>query len=270
MSRPPEPTARHERQEPQTPPDSGISLQTLVIASLSSVVAAVIINQVWRPGTIIAAAMTPVIVTITQEVLKRPAQTVTAVREKAAVVTPAAARVADRRRGATTPPPPPAPPREDPFGLWEQPRPSRRRRNIGLALAAGLVAFVVGAFALTSVEAVFGGAFGGNDDRFTYWGGSDRDASPSREDAEDGGTSTTEPDAGGDATTPDAQPTPSTGDQAPDTPTTDDPAEPPATTPTTPAAPGGAGGQQAPAQPQPQPQPEAQPEPAPATPPAQP
>src|SRR4051794_13483160 len=50
----------------------GLSLQTLVVAAAASAVAAIVVSPLWKDGTVIAAAMTPVIVTIVKEMLQRP------------------------------------------------------------------------------------------------------------------------------------------------------------------------------------------------------
>src|SRR3954470_5876656 len=49
-----------------------LSLQTLVVAAGASASAAVVVSHLWKDGTVIAAAMTPVIVAILKEVLARP------------------------------------------------------------------------------------------------------------------------------------------------------------------------------------------------------
>ncbi|MEA2451226.1 MAG: hypothetical protein QOG63_3158, partial [Thermoleophilaceae bacterium] len=45
----------------------GLSLQTLVIAALASGVAAILVSHVWKGGTVLAAAMTPVFVSVIKE-----------------------------------------------------------------------------------------------------------------------------------------------------------------------------------------------------------
>src|SRR2546423_620105 len=50
----------------------GLSLQTLVIAAAASGVAAIVVSHLWKDGTVIAAAMTPVVVSIVKEMLARP------------------------------------------------------------------------------------------------------------------------------------------------------------------------------------------------------
>src|SRR3954452_7480546 len=49
-----------------------LSLQTLVIAAAASAAAAVIVSHLWKDGTVVAAAMTPVIVAIVKEMPARP------------------------------------------------------------------------------------------------------------------------------------------------------------------------------------------------------
>ena len=134
-------------------PDNGggLSLQTLVIASLSSLAAALVVHKVWQGGAILGAAITPVIVALVSEGLRKPAQVVTA----------------RTGRNAVNPPPVVAPERDDTFGIWEEQRKQaspRRRLHIGLAVATGLVAFVIAGFFLTGAELVLGGA--SKNDRF--------------------------------------------------------------------------------------------------------
>ena len=52
------------------------SLTTLTIASLSSAAAAVVVHHLWRAGTILGAAATPVLVTLFAEALRRPVERV--------------------------------------------------------------------------------------------------------------------------------------------------------------------------------------------------
>ena len=58
----------------------GLSAKTLLIAGAASAAAALVIPMLWRPGTVFAAAMTPVVVALVTEVLRRPVETVSAVR----------------------------------------------------------------------------------------------------------------------------------------------------------------------------------------------
>lgn len=55
-----------------------LSVRTLVIASISSAVAAVVVSQFWKGGTAPAAALTPVIVSLVSELLHKPTQAISA------------------------------------------------------------------------------------------------------------------------------------------------------------------------------------------------
>ena len=179
---------------------SGISIQTLAISAAAAVAAAVVVPLVWERGTLVAAAMTPVIVALVSEGLRHPAEKL-----------PTATSRASRRPGdAATGPEPfdPLPEEErgastlddDPFRLRERP-PIRRRWR--LAVATGLVAFVLAVTALTLSELVFGGSATRDSGRTTFFGGG-------REEPE--ATATPAPDATPEATpegtvTPEATPT---------------------------------------------------------------
>lgn len=141
------------QQHPQAQPTSGPRPLTLAIASASSVVAAIVVSKIWGPGTIIGAAVTPVIVTLVGELLKKPAEKITVVR-----VSPTGTEVHERtapsspsERGAS-PSSPSAP------GMSARSEHRSLRRPLTIALATGLLAFVIGAVVLTSSELVFGSA----------------------------------------------------------------------------------------------------------------
>ena len=55
---------------------SGVSLQTLIIASIASAAAAYGASRIWGTGTLISAAVTPVVVALVSEFLRRPVETV--------------------------------------------------------------------------------------------------------------------------------------------------------------------------------------------------
>jgi hypothetical protein len=67
-------------------PGSGVSLQTLIIASVASAVASFAVSRIWGAGTLISAAVTPVIVALVAEFLRRPVQTVAATAKKVPTV----------------------------------------------------------------------------------------------------------------------------------------------------------------------------------------
>ena len=54
----------------------GLSVTTLLVASGSAAAAAVIVPLFWDRGSLVAAAITPVIVTLTSEALKKPVEKV--------------------------------------------------------------------------------------------------------------------------------------------------------------------------------------------------
>lgn len=190
---------------------SGISIQTLVISSAAAVAAAVIIPTFWEQGTLVATAMTPVIVALVSEGLRRPAEKITAVTPR--VVRPRPRGGAGGPKSFDPLPPPerveePALTEQDPFGLRERPP---LRRHWRLAVATGVAAFVVAVGALTVSELVFGGPATRDSGRTTFFGRSEATPTP-----------TATPDATPEATT-EATPTPEV------TPTPTETAEPTAT-----------------------------------------
>ncbi len=224
------------QQDSQEQPSSGPSLLTLLVASASSVVAAIVVSRIWGPGTIIGAAATPVIVTFVGELLKKPAEKITVVR-----VSPTGTQV--HERAAPTSPPserggPLSPPSAS--GMAARSEHRSRRRPLIIALATGLVAFVIGAVVLTSSELVFGDASvasGGK--RTTVFGGHAEKRSSSRKQEPATPTTTatetkttTEP---APARTTTTAPTTSTGTAPPTAPTDSVPTvPPPGTGPTAP------------------------------------
>jgi hypothetical protein len=154
---------------------SGISIQTLVISSAAAVAAAVIVPMVWERGTLIATAMTPVIVALVSEALSRPAERITAVTKTA-------------RRSATgaavrDPGFDPLPPGErevtvrgdDPFGLRKRPK---VRHHWKLALATGAAAFAIAVVAVTMSELVLGGPATRDGGSTTFFSGSRETPTP--------------------------------------------------------------------------------------------
>ena len=158
----------------------GLSVTTLLIASLSSLAAALVVHKFWQGGAILGAAVTPVIVAIVSETLRKPVDAVkartTTVNPPPVVPDPATARARA--------------PREDRFGIWEAPR--KRRLHVGVAIATGLVAFVIAAFFLTGAELVLGGASDG--DKFRVLPGKQEKRERDRGDRERDAPAQTQPD----------------------------------------------------------------------------
>src|SRR5918997_5216492 len=131
---------------------SGISVQTLAISAAAAVAAAVIIPMIWERGTLLATAMTPVIVALVSEGLRKPAEKITA-------VTPLVTRRSATGAAVRTPEFDPLPPGErdvavredDPFGLRSRPP---VRHHWKLALATGAAAFAIAVVGLTMSELV--------------------------------------------------------------------------------------------------------------------
>jgi hypothetical protein len=178
---------------------SGVSIQTLVISALAAVAAAVVVPMIWEKGTLIATAMTPVVVALVSEALRKPAEKITA-------VTPLATRRSGTGAAVRDPDFDPLPPGErdvavredDPFGLRERPR---VRHHWKLALATGAVAFAIAVVGLTASELVLGGPATRESGRTTFIP-SDDEATPTPT-ATPEATETAEP-----TTTPEATPTP--------------------------------------------------------------
>jgi hypothetical protein len=155
----------------------GLSVKTLLIAGASSAIAAVVIPMLWRPGTVFAAAMTPIIVALVSELLHRPVQTVGSVRARRP---PRGAEVLDQPFDEPFDPlaPPSAEELEELPETREAPRAVHRRPLTAsqwkLALATGLAAFAMVAALFTASELLAGDAVTGGG-RTTFFGGGDRD-----------------------------------------------------------------------------------------------
>jgi hypothetical protein len=152
---------------------SGISIQTLLISACAAVAAAVIVPMIWERGTLIATAMTPVIVAVVSEALRKPAEVISTVPSK--LPRRSATGAAVRSPEAFDPLPPterdlePATRPDDPYGLRASPR---MHHHWKIALATGAVAFVIAVVALTGTELVFGGAATKDNGRTTFFGSS--------------------------------------------------------------------------------------------------
>jgi hypothetical protein len=155
---------------------TGLSPKTLLIAGAASATAAIVIPMLWRPGTVFAAAMTPIVVALVTELLHRPVETVSAARGRRP------------RRGDEVldqqfeePFDPLAPPSAEeldalPRTTASTPALHKRKPLTGrqwkLALTTGLAAFAIVAAVLTASELVAGDAVSGGE-RTTFFGGSD-------------------------------------------------------------------------------------------------
>ena len=199
---------------PQPPQrNSGIDVKTLIIASLSSVAAAILVSRIWGAGTIAAAAVTPVIVALTKEALERPADRLSDISTRRRVVVDHDDLVVEEVEPQTG--------EAEAYRVY-----GVRPKHWKIAAITGLLAFLVAAAALTLPELVTGRSVGGGDRGTTIWGGSGGEKKSSSSKT----TSTaTEPAQ----TTPTVTETVTTPTPTTTTPTTE---TPPAQTTTTPPA----------------------------------
>ncbi len=194
------PTAPSGPPAPQR--SGGISLQTLIIASVAAAVTSYVVSRVWGRGTIIGAAATPILVALASEFLRRPVETVSATARR--VPLPVQPTRVHEERGAyaeedptmvTTGRPrrrvPPADggPRVDP-GLVaaeeaEEVPVGRRPMRWDIIAATAAIAFTFVVAIYTVPDLVAGRSITGNGNGTTFFGGS------SSGDPKDDGTTTT-------------------------------------------------------------------------------
>ena len=142
----------------------GLSVTTLLIASASAAAAAVVVPLFWQRGSIVAAAITPVIVTLVSESLRAP---VTKVQEVGVWRRTPEGTAVRQPEGRDFQPADPEEERievdpqhpDDPFGLYEDERGGGgffTRRKVIIALVTGLIAFSIAAVVVTAGELTFG------------------------------------------------------------------------------------------------------------------
>jgi hypothetical protein len=152
------------------PRGGGLDVGTLIIAAISAVVAATVVSRLWQPGTVMATAMTPVLVTLIKEALERPARRVTSIAGRATAVPVAPEEPAPPPRVATY---------DEGLTPMRVYRPQRRvRRRWKLALATGLLAFLIAAAAMTLPELVAGRSVVSSKHDTTIFGGQRQTSSP--------------------------------------------------------------------------------------------
>ena len=138
------------------PRGSGFHVGTLIVAAISAVVAATLVSRLWQPGTVMATAMTPVLVTLVKEALERPARRVSSLAGRSAAV-PVAPPEPDPRPEPIGSPPAVVVTHDDGLTPMRVYRPERRvRRRWKLAVATGLMAFLIAVAAMTLPELVAG------------------------------------------------------------------------------------------------------------------
>ena len=151
-------------------------IRTVGIATIASATAAVVTSQFWIAGTWMAAALTPVLVTLVSELLHKPTEVI------ARRLTTERDSVLPEAGGAGRPPREPddvLPDRartEAPVNVYRSgaPRPRRVRRKVamGAIAATAAIAFGITAVVLTGTELITGGSIGKGDGKTTLLGGS--------------------------------------------------------------------------------------------------
>jgi hypothetical protein len=168
-------TAPYARPDQPHPPARGgdVSLGTLAIAAAASAVAAFVTSQVWAGGTLVSAALSPVIVALVKEGLARPAEKVKTVRlvrgtrgepvEAAGDERPIPAGVAYEAEELTP---------VTVYGRSERRRPRFTRKQLRIAFITGLLAFGIVVVIYTVPELLSGSSIGGGgSSRTTLFGG---------------------------------------------------------------------------------------------------
>jgi hypothetical protein len=185
-----------------------------VIAAVASAAAAIVVSHIWKGGTVIAAAMTPVIVSIVKELLAKPIESdlvrkpVAKIASGSRAVVGAAVptrsgRSQPEQRGhgdplmdgdSLEPPTQPRGPLTDPgmspirtYGASQRRRP---RVHLKVALITGIVAFALAAAALTLPELIFGGAISSHHSTTLFGGGSSKKTSDTTKAKDQKNTST--------------------------------------------------------------------------------
>jgi hypothetical protein len=158
---------------------SRLSPQTLIVASLASLTAAILTSHFWRGGTPIAAALSPVIVAVASELYSRPARRISefssraTTRSRAARNAPAEReRVSVGARSRSEERPQLREPElgSGPIRVYRSEAVGCRRFHLKVVLATAAIAFVIAAAVLTLPELVFGGSVASHG-RTTFFGG---------------------------------------------------------------------------------------------------
>ena len=177
---------------PSSSPSSGIDIKTLWITAASSAAAAFVTSQLWAPGTLAAAAITPVLVALLREGLAKSTDVV-------AKAVPGQGRRAQRAArgpaadaglvgGRPRPPSRSSPIADDPAARVPQPGEiayhgtSRRARHWRVAIVTGLLGFLIAAVVFTVPELLAGESASGGGRDTTLFGGKQRDSAHARRD----------------------------------------------------------------------------------------
>jgi hypothetical protein len=150
----------------ETSRSASVDLPTLVATAVASAAAAYVTSKLWAPGTLAAAAFTPVLVALLKEMLVKPAAVVTRAVPVRGVVR-SASHAGEPESGADTPEAIEARIAQ----LGEAPGVSRvgRRRAWQVAIVTGLLGFVLAAVIITVPELFSGKSVFGADRQTTFF-----------------------------------------------------------------------------------------------------
>ncbi len=224
---------------------SGISIQTLVISSLAAATSAIVVPLFWTRGSVIATAVTPIIVAIVSEALRKPADVITSATPKVTRRSATGAAVRSEQPtgvGARGKGPEQAGrwgTEDDPFGLRQPPPRKRRRFPWRLTIITGLLAAVIGAGVVTASElAIFGHQVGNPKRETGLLGGSSSQSSGDEEETPTATPTATETPTEDEEATPTETATPEeTATETPTPSATASPSVTPQTAQPTPTAP---------------------------------
>jgi hypothetical protein len=170
---------------PAPPADRGIDLTTLFLSAVASAAAAYITSKIWAPGTLFSAAMSPVIVALVKEGLRKPTEVVANV-VPAVVPTPTRwSRASADEPGLVVDGTPEPEPHVDPDAphvvlppvVAAETGPVRvystrgRKLRWRLAVVTGLLGFAICVVLYTVPELISGKSIGRGGDATTLWGG---------------------------------------------------------------------------------------------------
>lgn len=144
-----------------------LDLRTLVIASIASAVAAIVVSRIWTAGTPIAAAATPVFVTLLKELLDRPTGKIA---ERLTTDSPAVANTTlrdtprSRERSKATEVRPPEQTKPGDIRIYRQQSSAAGKAASKISprviLITGLLAFVIAGVVITAGQIAIGNPFG--------------------------------------------------------------------------------------------------------------
>jgi hypothetical protein len=170
---------------PAPPADRGIDLTTLFLSAVASAAAAYITSKIWAPGTLFSAAMSPVIVALVKEGLRKPTEVVANVVPTVVPASTRWSRSSASEPGLVVEGEPEPGPHVDPDAphvvlppvVAAESGPVRvystraRRLRWRLAVITGLLGFGICVVLYTVPELISGSSIGRGGRATTLWGG---------------------------------------------------------------------------------------------------